>query len=106
VANPTPGPAVEFDAEIRLTGDRPSFNGDLNGQRPSFNFGGELTACQVNCAPGITRESVGQPIHARIHLFYTTSAHRSIRLGSEFKLNVGGVSFASGTIRSNPPVAA
>ncbi len=101
-----PGPAIEFDAEIRLSGERPSFNGDLNGQRPSFNFGSELTACRVNCAPGITRDFTGEPIEAQIHLFYTTDVHRVIAPGAEFKLNSGGVSFASGVVRSEPRVAA
>ncbi len=83
-----------------------SFLGDLNGQRPSFNFGGELVACEITCAPGVTRDTTSTAIPAQIHLFYTTGSHSDIHPGDEFELNVGGTSFAKGIIRSNPRITA
>ena len=98
--------ATTFNAEITFITDDLPFSGKLNGQSPSFNYGGELTACQVNCDSGVDRDSIERKLYIEIQLFYTTKAHESLAIGERFKLNVGGNTFADGTVTSEPSNAA
>jgi hypothetical protein len=99
------GPALDFEANLEFIVESPPFSGKLDGLRPSFNYGGELTACEIKCVPEISAEHHG-PISAQIHLFYSTPAHADLGQGAQFQLNAGGLAFAFGTVASSPQAAA
>ncbi len=72
--------------------------GGYDGTTPSFNFAGSLVACRVRTIDGSERLPFGTPVEVEIEVIAALDSYNSIRSGSEFKLNYGGLVVASGRV--------